>query len=590
MQEAMSQLGYLNPQPPPPNPSGVGVQIPTSNPFYMPADLEDHASVTSLSSALRFCTTTSPTQAFSSLFGCPNFNFLNNMPQASRGDEDFCELCQKHFCNKYYLRKHKNDVHGIPTEPFTQNRRRDLSSKSFTSTDSETSKPAAPTNSMEWTNVLPCSAPLPRPDESVLKESAGGRKNSVDSQAHWGNQQSTRTETAAGLTTMKSDDGALWSRGAEQQKPLSVDGTTGGLHAGALDMFKSSMAAAKLADRVVCDLCRKELCNKYFLRTHKIKVHGLSPQEVGGPVPRSSLAKPFEKTTESAICTSMDGPKSVTTATAGVLGHKPGPLDFSVLASPFLATGGQPDKLVACPSMPFGSFPGFPLLPQIPAPLGGFPLPVPWFPMMSTTSTLPEESNPFMPPPLTSTVVNPELSSVNPVQSEGGTVPMHVEPQPHQSAASFPEPQQKVVDRQHFENGGAQLDGEERTQSTNWNRETQSSEAEERQAAEPVNSAIQLILLGSRAVPSGLNSTSQSIANVVLDNLQGTIKAADSRATDNISGLPPPSNSDCDQLSPLTCAVPLSDSSSSSSSGGAGGFTSSHISDANPLLLPQHPA
>jgi len=27
--------------------------------------------------------------------------------------EDFCEICQKHFCNKYYLKKHKMDVHNI---------------------------------------------------------------------------------------------------------------------------------------------------------------------------------------------------------------------------------------------------------------------------------------------------------------------------------------------------------------------------------------------------------------------------------------------------------------------------------------------
>jgi hypothetical protein len=33
--------------------------------------------------------------------------------QASSGSEDYCELCQKQFCNKYYLKKHKMDVHGV---------------------------------------------------------------------------------------------------------------------------------------------------------------------------------------------------------------------------------------------------------------------------------------------------------------------------------------------------------------------------------------------------------------------------------------------------------------------------------------------
>lgn len=27
--------------------------------------------------------------------------------------EDFCDICQKQFCNKYYLKKHRQDVHGV---------------------------------------------------------------------------------------------------------------------------------------------------------------------------------------------------------------------------------------------------------------------------------------------------------------------------------------------------------------------------------------------------------------------------------------------------------------------------------------------
>ncbi|PVD23221.1 hypothetical protein C0Q70_16484 [Pomacea canaliculata] len=44
--------------------------------------------------------------------------------------EDYCEICQKHFCNKYYLKKHKQDVHGIipETGPTTTKRSRASSS------------------------------------------------------------------------------------------------------------------------------------------------------------------------------------------------------------------------------------------------------------------------------------------------------------------------------------------------------------------------------------------------------------------------------------------------------------------------------
>ncbi|CAH8645973.1 unnamed protein product [Heterobilharzia americana] len=56
-----------------------------------------------------------------------NNNNSSNIPQNNtmrKTDEDFCDLCQKHFCNKYYLRKHKIDVHGIHTEPYSHSRRR----------------------------------------------------------------------------------------------------------------------------------------------------------------------------------------------------------------------------------------------------------------------------------------------------------------------------------------------------------------------------------------------------------------------------------------------------------------------------------
>jgi hypothetical protein len=49
--------------------------------------------------------------------GAPSINNSTTSNSASKpvpkDMEDFCELCQKHFCNKYYLKKHKQDVHGI---------------------------------------------------------------------------------------------------------------------------------------------------------------------------------------------------------------------------------------------------------------------------------------------------------------------------------------------------------------------------------------------------------------------------------------------------------------------------------------------
>ncbi|CAF5217512.1 unnamed protein product, partial [Rotaria magnacalcarata] len=40
-------------------------------------------------------------------------------------------------------------------------------------------------------------------------------------------------------------------------------------------IVNDSYFCAKMADRVVCEICNKQVCNKYFLKTHKAKVHGI---------------------------------------------------------------------------------------------------------------------------------------------------------------------------------------------------------------------------------------------------------------------------------------------------------------------------
>ena len=38
-------------------------------------------------------------------------------------------------------------------------------------------------------------------------------------------------------------------------------------------ILHDSYFCAKMADRVVCEICNKQVCNKYFLKTHKGKVY-----------------------------------------------------------------------------------------------------------------------------------------------------------------------------------------------------------------------------------------------------------------------------------------------------------------------------
>lgn len=58
----------------------------------------------------------------------------------------------------------------------------------------------------------------------------------------------------------------------------------------------SRFAAGKVSDRVVCDLCGKEVCNKYFLKTHKTRVHGWQEGTPSQPSDRSMGLGPFSST------------------------------------------------------------------------------------------------------------------------------------------------------------------------------------------------------------------------------------------------------------------------------------------------------
>ena len=86
------------------------------------------------------------------LMGCvvPSPVSLDSHPRSlpKTGDmEDYCEICQKHFCNKYYLKKHKQDVHGImPDNPPTKRSRTTPASPLNNSNSTPTSLAASMNN------------------------------------------------------------------------------------------------------------------------------------------------------------------------------------------------------------------------------------------------------------------------------------------------------------------------------------------------------------------------------------------------------------------------------------------------------------
>lgn len=138
--------------------------------------------------------------------------------------EAFCDLCNKEFCNKYFLKTHKANKHGIYSE--NQNGAALLD----------------PMSSLPFTNYF--STPTETYDSQPNFQTASSAKNLT--QYNQANYPSSRN------TPKKSQI---------LQQPQS-----------SLFSLKSNSGGNT---RALCNICQREFCNKYFVRRHKLKIHGI---------------------------------------------------------------------------------------------------------------------------------------------------------------------------------------------------------------------------------------------------------------------------------------------------------------------------
>ena len=345
-------------------------------------------------------------------------------PTRSTDMEDYCDICQKHFCNKYYLRKHRQDVHGlVPADMSTRRSQSDFTRGSSdvsesssvphfplrvssSSASSSTLPPPSALSSFPMFLPPPFGAPLPVVPPFLPGAAAGlgfgslqfgadggGPSSKLSTSSTSQQQQQLSGGTSSLLPGMLSADACMdlfrkellsgylinngdrdvsaaiaavaavasggdpsvaglapprlppLPTGSEPSTPAATSDTPAnptpdtfaemlqrigariGKKNDALgplphDLFRlnglgpgtgrllgsltsttsssSSSSSSRLVDRVVCDLCNKEVCNKYFLKTHKMKVHGWDPNT--STVPAMSLASSTPViTAESAV-------------------------------------------------------------------------------------------------------------------------------------------------------------------------------------------------------------------------------------------------------------------------------------------------
>uniref|UniRef100_A0A182FQU5 C2H2-type domain-containing protein n=1 Tax=Anopheles albimanus TaxID=7167 RepID=A0A182FQU5_ANOAL len=141
--------------------------------------------------------------------------------------EAYCDLCNKEFCNKYFLKTHKANKHGI-YEPAANS-----------SNNPSDNNPPAFSALMNPFNPIHQLSQLPdgfREDYMVEQEDTSFTPQPRKLSPH----------------SMQAAKDANFS--ADKLKRLGVINT-----------------------EAFCEICCKEYCNKYFLRTHKLKRHGILP-------------------------------------------------------------------------------------------------------------------------------------------------------------------------------------------------------------------------------------------------------------------------------------------------------------------------
>ena len=169
--------------------------------------------------------------------------------------EAFCDLCNKEFCNKYFLKTHKANKHGIFTP--------ELSCSPMPPTPPTPLGPSAPLS-----HSTPLMAPLIHSPMTPT---------SIGSSPYAG---AFLTANLGNLVLRPPHPPQLQTNTKPPSMPVKNESSsiskTGVIN---LDAY--------------CELCQKEFCNKYFLKRHKLKIHGVNIEvTIKSPKTNPALDRP----------------------------------------------------------------------------------------------------------------------------------------------------------------------------------------------------------------------------------------------------------------------------------------------------------
>ena len=193
-------------------------------------------------------------------------------------NEEFvnCNLCSKSFCSVDFLKLHLINKHGINDEPVQQTKK--------------VKQESGDSNEIRYELKLHDSNAINTETFCFICEKDFSNKSLLKSHI---NQKHSQTSANQQKSLMNENE-------LEQQFKSFND-----------DLNQMNNSAGKCLDKVVCNICNKQLCNKYFLRTHKAKVHGIKYELING---LSILSANAESPNGSQSSNTIDGDDRETTS------------------------------------------------------------------------------------------------------------------------------------------------------------------------------------------------------------------------------------------------------------------------------------
>ncbi|CDW53143.1 zinc finger protein [Trichuris trichiura] len=235
----------------------------------------------------------------------------------------YCELCQKEFCNKYFLRTHKLNMHGISTDDHLSPQTKQRTPVKQPCSGDVPLAAAPPTSNGCASPSSGCELETTAVADSDLFPPLAKQSRKAEVSSELGNEGLMQVNQNAGKASQMAASWAAVSLGKE--------GATGGGNILSCNLCVKSFPSffALIAHRyrdhgsfdssvlspyvplggsaripvtpmghvlpvagaygqeldnesVLCEICNREIASRYFLRFHLKNVHGIDPPDVGG--------------------------------------------------------------------------------------------------------------------------------------------------------------------------------------------------------------------------------------------------------------------------------------------------------------------